>query len=374
MAKNIFTTVVPIEVGMKINSIKNINYPRINSFDLNKNYSSKTRYFKDIYFGNNIKYSQEFLDITKDDKNIREYVASALLNDNDGEVGEKIQEDFAYLFSQLYKTEKYDKRTLLYAISAAFIKNYQKSGNIDYEKLGNDINQAYFLYEANYDSSQVRTILDYGDENMANAFCYMRKKYGDDLSFIDIKIFLTRYCTNEENQVDLKRVACLSEAFSKVGIQDKILADGLFTVMHNSDYEFDFEICNYINNSMDKLLSYIKNYDQNAIAYFAYNPKEASERLVFMFMHLVEGSGRLSNGEFSTQKANEAFDDWFEYVKENKETIEYDEKLRIALNNGKIAEKSIWEMMKKLPQQAYMFDNIIFLMSCVLMNERGTFS
>lgn len=361
---------------MKINSIKNISLNKTTSYKSNP---IKSRQIPndtfELSFGKRIKHSADFLEITRDVKNIRDSLTISCMMDEEGKFVPEFEDEFVEL-AMLYCDSDMDKETWLTTLALAF-GAAKKLGAEEYllENLTFFVNEIKELCEQGFSLKEVQSIFNWEefDINSPKAFLILNDAFGEKMSLADKKIFLMKYCKDENWETDISRIPDVLKVFKIFGIDDLDEADVLYAMMYDDvDIKYNPDRCKFIRDVSVKLLKYAKQNDKNAIQMIKKQPREAKS-LIYLLLNAILTSSQDKNGEFSLKKAKENFEDWFEYAKNNREEINSFAQIRTHNGDENYKYSTINEYIKKAPNMTYFVDNIIYRLSNVVSNTPQTF-
>lgn len=361
---------------MKINLIKNISPNKTTSYKSNP---IKLRQIPndtfELSFGKRIKHSPDFLEITRDVKDIRETLTISCMMDEKGNFVPEFEDEFVEL-AMLYCDPDMDKETWLTTLALA-LGATKKAGDEEYllEYLSVFINQIKELYEQGLSSREIQSIFNWEefDINSPRAFSILNDAFGENMPLADKKIFLMRYCKDENWETDISRIPEMLKVFKLFAVDTIEEADMLYSMMYDDDMKYNSNRCKFVCDTLSELLKYVKQNDENATQMIQKEPQQA-KNLIYLLMNAILTSSQNKNGKFSITKAKKSFAGWFEYAKNNREEINSLAQIKIYdKNKTNFKYVTINEYMKKAPEMTYFVDNIIYRLSNVVANTPQTF-
>lgn len=358
---------------MKINSIKNISQNKITS---HKSNPIKSRQIPndtfELSFGKRIKHSSDFLKLTKDIKDIRDTLIISCMLDENGNFVPEFEEDFVVL-AKLFNDSDMDDKTRLSTLAFALGATRKQE---DAKYLPFFITVIKEMYAQGFSLEKVKSIFNWEefDVNSPRAFLILNDIFGDDLPMSDKKIFLMKYCKDENWEVDTSRIPDVLSVFKLFGIDELDEADMLYAMMYDDvNVKYNPDRCKFMHDASVKLFNYAMKNDKNAVQMIKKQPREAKS-LMYLLLNAILISSQDKNGKFDLKKAQENFEGWFEYAKNNREEINSIAQIKIYdKDRENFKYFSINEYVKKVPQKEYFVDNIIYRLSNVVSNTPQTF-
>jgi len=352
-------------IAMKINAIKNINYK---PFKLNKNrqtFKTQNDSFE-LSFSARIKHSKDFLEITKNNKDIRSYLTSLCMLDEEGNFNEIAQDTFVEYYHSLKAETTQNERDFLTSIALAL----KLSEENDYLEFPQHLAQIEVVKEDyNLSNEEIRMLFspENYDFNLPHAYTIIKTVYEDTPSN-DIVLFLTRYCKTKENLTDITVVENLCRLFNLMGVKELDMADSIYSIVLDENNEVNCQKCKFMTNAITEVFKYCAQ-ESNSYSFVVSQPKKAKNLLILAMKNLIQTAQAQNKGKFDYNIAIDSFNAWFEYAIKNQDEINNQQKVAVYDSKDlKVKEISISQVVKKYPNVAADFDNTLYRFSSILAN------
>jgi len=353
---------------MKINAIKNVVARR---YQLKSNpIKQTTNVQKDTFelsFGaKRPKHSSEFLELTKDNKDLRAYLTyTCMLDEND-----EFSEDYEKSFVEYAKNNKtVDSYSLI--ITALAQKQAKIQGDMEYTPFYCGLAEA--LKRKGVKKEDIKTLLSFRrfDIDMPKAVLYLDEIFKQELPMQEKIMFIDRYCKDTNGSSDSLIMMNFISLLAALEISDMDMADLFYSLTLDFDIKFNNDKCKFMTQSVEALMNYCLQNDKVAQAFIQQSPIEAKTSIYLSLKALVE-SNEAQYGNFNPEKAKESFDSWFEYVKNNKDLIDKNQKITLYDENRDVIRViSVKEAVEKHNCNPVKYFNTLYRLSSVLANFTG---
>lgn len=350
---------------MKINAIKNLTYQQFKQNNNRQIFKTQNDTFE-LSFRAKIKHSKDFLEITKNNKDIRNYLTSLCMLDENGNFDKMAQDTFVEYYHSLKSETAQNERDFLTSIALAlklseenyYLEAPQHLAQIEVGKK-----------EYGFNNEEIKAVFSPNnfDFNLPHAYAII-KTVNEDISSSDIILFLTRYCKTKENLTDIIAVEKLCKLFNLMGIQELDMADLTYSVVLDNESEINHSKCDFAINSIMEVFNYCSK-EENSCSFVINQPRKAKNLLILAIKSLIQSNEIQNDGKFDLKTATDSFNIWFEYVKNNKEEINNFQKMAVFDPKGlKVKEITIAQAIKSYPDIAVNFDNTLYRFSSILAN------
>ena len=357
---------------MKINAIKNTNF---------KNYQTKTNAIKQTFnypkdsftlsFGaKKAKHSNEFIELTKNDKYLQVRLKELCMLDENGEFNPEYEKYFLDLVRSLSEEEKNDPsllRNFALAIGTARRLNYDEEA-IHY-LLGN----IFALKKYDYLDNEIEFLFRSKDFNLTlpPAYIVMQDLLKDNMDFDEKTYFLTKFCKKPDGSTDSERIAGLIELFSLLQPQYESVSEKILNMLLDEDGNFNMTKCAFALDCINSIYGYVLAKDENFVKFVQEDGEQATAILISTLKKLI-AQNEEENGEFDIEKAKETFSAWYDYVKENKQHLSRTLYVNVYdVCENKESKMPIEELIKKYPNKEIYFNNTVYMLSSLITNPYG---
>lgn len=352
--------------AMKINNIQN--FSKINQTRTATNsISRKINYdvFEPSFEGKRIKHSKDFLEITKNDKDLRQFITKTCMLDENKVFSQKREKAFCLAYNLLSK-ETEDKRNALIASAIAIKSSFEIIG--DYSEIETLFKFNMKLLEEGFSKKEVCMIFnpESFDFKKPAGFIYMKELFKDSCSFEDMNFFLTRYGLDKNaKSIDTNRIVELALLFNLINPNNVFQADGLFSLTLDKDGNFDAKRSSFLYGSTKILLERCRISDKNSAHFITSQENKAKGMILSMLTNLIN-SNTLPSGEFDEKSAKEAFKIWLDYIDSHKEEINGALKVPVYFSSdNEVKEITINEAMK-VSAQNIIYDSDLYRIAAVV--------
>ncbi|MBR5304374.1 MAG: hypothetical protein IKU37_06060 [Candidatus Gastranaerophilales bacterium] len=319
-----------------------------------------------ISFGaKRVKHSDEFLKITKNDKDLRGFITKTCMLSDDEEFLPDREKFYCKAYGD-FKTEDTDVRIVLIACAAAI--NGAKNAKLKY-----CFNSAKKLLNAGFSKEDIVCIFnsDLFKVGYVDALLYLKGIQGDDFDLSEADVFIANFCKDDNDIIAPERVTGLTLLFEILSIDNKYQADVLYDLCCN-DGEFSLQRAQSLFSLMVALIEACKQVGDDPSLYFNANSEKAKGDIISMFSSLFLSS-TLENGEIDIDKTVDILEQMAVYAHENREELNASLKIPFFdVQSGGVIEMTVDEIKKVNPALAEVYDNLFFRTVVLFNNEAST--
>lgn len=320
-----------------------------------------------ISFGaKRIKHSDEFLKITKNDKDLRDFITKTCMLSDDEEFLPDKEKFYCKTYGD-FKTEDTDERTVLIACAAAI--NGAKNAKLKY-----CFNSAKKLLNAGFSKENIVCIFnsDLFKVGYVDALLYLKGIQGDDFDLSEADVFIANFCKDDNDIIAPERVTGLRPLFETLLIDNKYHADALYDLCCDSKKQFSLERAKLLSVLINGLAGICKSVGDNPDSYFNANSEKAKGDIISMLSSLFLSS-TLENGEIDTNKTIDILEQMAVYAYENREELNASLKIPFFdVQSGGVIERTVDEIKNVNPALTEVYDNLFFRTVALFNSEAST--
>lgn len=324
-----------------INNISKIKQKRI----ITNSIKQKTCYdILDISFeGKRIKHSKEFLKITKDNKDLRDFITKSCMVDEH----EKFSPEREELFCKTCKENESDdltQREVLISCATAISGHYNSTKRARLEYC---LKKSKELLQAGFSKEDIINIFnsEFFYIGYSEGLIYLKQILGNDFNLPDANLFLARYCLDNDGKTNPQKVATFNFLFSTLSLDNIYQADAVYNLCLNTEGEVDPTKCT--------IIAYIG----TALLKGSYQDVKSKGEIISTLSTILSSSTS-ETGEIDEDKALSLYHDIGNYVIENEEALDLSLKFPVYnQTSGEVEEMTMQELRKNFPQQSMQYDN-----------------